>query len=294
MAVDVAATAAQLGHTGLIVVQDMFLNGFSRTFAGSGYRRINPFQVQAGTAPSSFVAPHSLGDWEGYDHDSVPAGSGLAIVMGYAGFTLSWTNPAGYSLAPSILDCMIYVRSMGASEDLSVDPFTSPDKTQSGGDDATEFVTAASFVGEFVAIGVKARFDDSVAVHEGAVGFAPAGGQTPLIGAGIGISSGQAIWAPAPTIDSVDQVTDPGTCSIPDVVELSIDVSMQGPSTGTLQESVDMGAFVTVDSGVPAGSTSLTRNVPSGSNYRYRLRYNSVSPDTWSNILGRDAECTLV
>lgn len=283
----------ELGRTSNVSLAAAAANPYSRTFAGSGYRRASPLQVALGAA--DVAAPVSLAGWEGYDQDSVPPGSNLAIAMGYAGFNLTWTNPAGYGLAPSILDCFIYVRSMGAAQDLSVNPFVSPDKTQSGGDGESAFVTAASFVGEFVAIGILTRFDDSVVVHEGAVGFSPAGGQTPLLAA-IGISSGQAIWAPEPSIDDVIQLTDPGTCiaGCTGCVDVRLNVTMQGTSSGRLERRVDGGAFALVDAAVPAGSSQLNQfGLDAQKHYEWRLRYNAVSPDAWSTIEGITTECTL-
>lgn len=277
-------------------------NGYTRTLAGSGYLRVNPFEVELGQAadPDDGVSGlHSLLAWVGYTHASIPAGSELTATPGYGTVTLNWTRPNGYTRAPSILEQRIFVKDTGESTinatALAVNPFDSPDQSQAAGDGTSDVVNVASYQGSVIAIGVKAEFDDSVTVHVATDGngYTGAVGEDLLLGAGAGIAIQVMAGNPGPI--SVTQTTDPDTCTVGDNVNLRIDVNMQGPSLGTLQEQVNGGAWTTIDSGVAAGTLVINRSVQSGNNYRYRLRYNDVSPDDWATQTGTvSAVCNLL
>ena len=206
--------------------------------------------------------------------------------------------PSGYvAAAYAVLTQKLMIRSMGASENLSLDTFTSPFSTTDVGDVATYTVSAT--VNEWFAIGVKCYFDDSVTVHElsSAGAYTYKAGQTPMLGASAGISSGAAVYSTAPVIDSIIQSTDPGTCLVgcTGCVDFTINLDMQGPSLGTIQEKIGAGSWVTLDTGVPAGTASISRtNKDASVLYSYRIRYNDVSPDDWSNTGSITTECTLV
>jgi len=296
--VSLNAIAAQLGRTsGQMNLSLLRPNGYTRTFAGSGYRRVNPFQVEVGTAPDPDVASsiHLLGDWLGYTQNAVSAGGSLANSSGYGEFDLTWSLPTGYSRAPAILNQRVYLKDTDETDinatSLSVDPFTSPDQTADAGDGTSDTVNVAAYEPNVVAIGLLCEFDDSVVIHE-SLGYAGAGGQDILIGAGTGIAAGVFSTNPGPV--TCTQTTDPNTCSGGDPVNLQIQCNMQGPSTGTLQRSVNGGAFATIDSGVSAGTTVINRSETSGNNFRYRLRYNVISPDTWATQVGNtSAVCNL-
>jgi hypothetical protein len=85
-----------------------------------------------------------------------------------------------------------------------------------------------------------------------------------------------------PEITSVTQTTNPDSCSVGSPVNLRIQMVSAGSSLMTLQRSVNGGAFATVDSGVTAGTTVINRSETSGSGYRYQVKYNDVSPETYS------------
>lgn len=298
MSVSLNAVGSALGKSGAVTLSDTVENGYTRTHAGSGYRRINPFQAESGNAPSELTAPHTLGDWVAYSHSSVNSGSALAVTRGYMEISVSWSKPAGYSRAPSILTQKVYWKDMGTSEDLSVNPFNLPTGTADVGDVTSYDITSALTAGHYYAVGVKVEFDDSVDSHTNAdsLGYDSAMGETGLLGGGRGVSSGK-VYDDAPTIDSVVQDTDPGSCLVgcTNCVDITINVTMEGSSQGTLQEQVDGGGWTTIDSGVPAGSASLSRtNLDAGVSYDYRLKYNDVAGSKWSNVGSITTECTLV
>jgi hypothetical protein len=287
----------QLGRSGAVSLDALAEDGYTRTQAVSGYRRVSPFQVELGRAedPDTWAAPHSLDDWNGYTQNDVPAGDDLAVAGGYGTIDLDWVRPAGYTRATAIVNQRLYVKDTGETEfnatSLSVDPFDSPDQSQSSGDGDSDTDNVAAYEGNVIAIGLLAEFDDSVAVHE-SLGYDGAAGEQDLIGAGVGIAA--QVFASDPGPVTAVQTTDPDTCQTLDPVNIQISVDMQGPSTGTLQRSTNGGAFATVDASVGAGTQTINRSETSGSNYAYRLRYNDVSPDTWATMVGTvSAVCNL-
>lgn len=100
-----------------------------------------------------------------------------------------------------------------------------------------------------------------------------------------------------PVIDSVIQTTPADQClaGCSNCVSIRVNLTMVGSSLGTLQQRVDGGSWSTVDSGVTAGATrvNLSGRDPAKL-YEYRIRYNDVSPDTWSTVRGVTTECTLI
>lgn len=100
-----------------------------------------------------------------------------------------------------------------------------------------------------------------------------------------------------PVIDSVVQTTPAASCvaGCTGCLNIRINVTMVGSSQGTLQERVNGGSWSTVDSGVTAGATALiVASRDAGKLYEYRLRYNDVSPATWSTTGGVTTECELL
>lgn len=281
-------------------------NGYTRTDAGSGYLRVNPFQVEDGNAddPARGDSLHYLGNWVAYDHDHFNGGSNLEVTNGYGEVTLAWAKPAGYSRAEAILDQKIWVKATGYTGDTpgetqtSTNPFDTPDQTQLAGDALTDDVNLASYPGEWVAIGIAPTFDDSVTVHEGGAGngdYSAKAGETPLTGAGAGILV--RAYDEQPPTCSVTQITDPDSCYVGNNVTLRISVGMEGPSTGRLEESTNGGSsWSLVDSSVTAGTANIDVSRASGGpNYKFRIRYNDVSPDTWRTQTGTTTPtCNLI
>ena len=297
MSVTLNTVGTALGKVGSVTLAGAVENGYARTHAASGYLRVNPFEVGDGQAPSEFVAPHTLGDWASYTQAAMNTGSDLEVTVGYAELEVTWVLPTGYSLATAILTQKLMIRSMGGSEVLSTDPFDTPFSTTDVADVVT--FTVAATVGEFFAIGVKSYFDDSVTVHEvsSSNAYVYKTGETPLTGAGAGVSSEAAVYDTSPTISSVVQDTDPGAClaGCTGCVDITVNVTMEGTSAATVQEKVASGSWVTIDTGLPAGSSSFARtSLDAGVLYEYRLKYNAVSPETWSTTGSITTECTLV
>ena len=299
--VSLIAVAAQLGKTaGTIKLSELRDNGYARTFAGSGYRRVNPFEVENDNAqdPNEAGTQHRLGDWIGYIQSTINQGSNLLATGGYGDADLSWSLPSGYSRATSILNQRVYVKDTGETSfnetALSTNPFSSPDQSQSLGD-ATSLsgLNLASYEGNVVAIGIKAEFDDSVATHESPDGtsYSAHASAQDLTGAGAGIAL--FVIPSIPEITGVTQTTDPDSCFGGDPVNIRIDITSYGSSLMTLQRSVNGGAWSTVDSSVSAGTSQINRSEISGNSYRYRIQYNDVG--TYSGASSStSAICNLV
>lgn len=300
--VSLLSTGAQLGKTtGQVRLGLLRANGYTRDFATAGYLRVNPFQVENGNGqdPDEAGAQHRLGDWLNYLQGILNTGSELLVESSYGEVRLSWTKPAGYDRAPAILEQQMYMKGTGETEinttSTSVNPFSAPDSKIPAGDGTSGTIPAGSFGGTVVAVGVKVEFDDSATLHTNtdATAYDIAAGQDPLIGGGRGVAV--KVYDVAPTITNVSQSPDRADCVAGSDVTVTIHLDMEGPSLGTLQESVNGGAFTTINSSVAAGSTAvnLTR-ASDGTQYSYRIRYNDVSPDQWSNTADYTPVCDLI
>lgn len=293
-------TGIQLGRTTgqTVSLKTLRLNGYTRTFASDGYKRVNPFEVARNHAddPNSGSSNYSLGAWVGYQQSYCAPGSNLAYTIGYGSISVSWSKPSGY--LDSLCDQYLYAKDTGQtvvnSTALAVNPFSSPSQSQGLGDGTAASVNLASYSGRYVALGVKSRWYDSVTTYEandnGA--YSGASGQQLLTGAGVGILVRAYNTVPG-TVSAV-QLTDPNSCYVGQNVTLRVSFSMEGPSTGRLEEQVNGGSWTVVTT-ISAGSSSIDLSRASGSNYKYRLRYNSVSPDQWSTMSGTvSAVCNLI
>lgn len=273
-------------------------DGYTRTFAGDGYRRVNPGEVEGGNADDPAAPANSLNAWNGYDHDRVAAGSDLEAAGGYGEADVDWVKPAGYDRAPALMNQRIYVKDTGETSlnatALATNPFDTPDQTQSAGDGASDTVDLGAYEGNVVAIGVKAEFDDSVDVHE-SLGYPAKAGEDALTGAGAGIAL--LVRSSVPVINSITQLTDPASClaGCTGCVTIRLSVTMEGPSQGTLRVSTNGGStWSTVDSAVAAGATQIDLTVDAGVSLDYDLAYNDVSPTQRSASQSITTECTLV
>lgn len=283
--------------TGAKNLAAMATDRFTRTLSVDGYARVNPFEVNAGRAPSEEATPHNLRDWEAYTHSSLNTGSQLAITAeGYGEVSLSWTLPTGYSVDTGSLVQRVYWKDMGTSEDLNINPFDTPTGTASAGDGTTHDITGLT-TGHFYAIGVKVEWDDSDAILENSDGSAynTAAGETPLIGGGRGIAS-EEIFGTTPNFSNLVQ-TSSDQCFIPAEVNLELTVNLEGPSTALLEVKINAGSFATDIAAVSAGTTTIVRSKASGNNYTWRIRYNDIgggSPGPFSVERTVTASCVLV
>lgn len=293
-------TGIQLGRTTgqTVSLKTLRLNGYTRTFASDGYKRVNPYEVAAGRAddPNSGSSNYSLGAWVGYQQSYCAPGSNLAYTIGYGSISVSWSKPSGY--LDSLCDQYLYAKDTGQtvvnSTALAVNPFSSPSQSQGLGDGTSASVNLGSYSGRYVALGVKSRWYDSVTTYEandnGA--YSGASGQQLLQGAGVGILVRAYNTVPG-TVSAV-QLTGPDYCYVGESIWLRVYFSMEGPSTGRLEEQVNGGSWTFANT-ISAGSSSIDLYRASGSNYKYRLRYNDVSPDQWSTMSGTvSAVCNLI
>lgn len=278
---------AQLKGTNPGSLDDARLNGFTRTLSGSGLARVNPFFLNVDVEGTN---PYGLDEWVGYLQNAFPTrGGSLLVTPGYGEFEATWVRPDGYTRALDIVDQRLYFNSMGTSEDLNVNPFTG---SFAGAGDGTSYVHGSVTPGNYYAVGVKQLWDDSdeIFICPDASAYEPHPDATPLIGAGAGVSSGK-IYGLAPTMDSWSQSPDRSSCLVGSDVTLSLNWTMEGPSTGTLEENVNGTGWTLLDSSIPAGSTGASLTRASNNDYEYRLRYNDVSTVTWSNVLLAEPMC---
>lgn len=300
MSVSLRDTLAELGQTtGAKSLMEAVDDGYTRTHAVSGRKRVNPFEVEASRGDDPTTPAYSLLAWEGYDQDDMPEGDDLAVDSGYGEIDLTFVRPAGYTRATAIVDQKGYGRDTGETTinaaALAVNPFSTPDTSPSVGDGTTGTLSGLT-EDEVAAVGVKVEFDDSVDVHTNvdSLAYDYAVGEDPLIGAGRGVAV--LVFPANPGPISVTQDTDPDTCATGDPVDITIDFDMRGPSTGRLEQQKDGGSWTLVDASVTAGSSSATVSRDSdGSYYKFRIRYNDVTPDDWVTQTGTTTPtCNLV
>lgn len=307
-AVSLITTGEALGRTSgqEVKLGSLRDDGYTRTFAGSGYLCVNPYEEAAGRAddPNRGDSLHYLGNWENYEHARLPAASDLEHTQGYGEVDLDWSGASGHDSAPEIVGYKIYTKDTGYSGDspgeteTSTDPTDTPDQTQEEGFIVTAVESATVDLGSYgdnwVAIVIVTLFDDSVTKHEDNVGASPKAGETPLTGAFEGILL--RTFAETPPECSAIQTTDEATCTVGDNVNIRVSVQMEGPSTGRLEQQVNGGSWTLVDSSVTAGAANVNLSRASnGDNYKFRIRYNSVSPDNWRTMTGTiTPTCILV
>lgn len=300
MTVSLRTIAGRLKRTtGIKSLKALVDDGYTRTLAADDYARVNPFEVEGGNADDPSSPTYGLSQWELYDHDSVPAGDDLEVASGYGTVTLDWIRPTDYPLSGAALGPVtqrISAKDSGETTvnvtSLSVDPFDTPDQTQDAGDGDTDDVSLSTYGDNYVAVGVKAEFDDSDEVFTG-VGYDGKVGEDILLGAGAGILVKPYGLNPGPL--SVTQTTDPDSCATGDNVNLRIQCTMEGTSTGRLEQQENGGSWTLVDSSVAAGTLQINLSRQSGNNYKFRLRYNDVSPDDWATQTGTvSAVCNLI
>lgn len=299
-------TGVKLGRTSgqLVKLGDLRRDGYTRTKAGFGYLAVNPYEVQAGKAgdPDEAGSLHRLGDWAGYGHSRLPAASDLEdLEGGYDAVDVAWVAPPGASRAPELVGFRVYIKDTGTPHtsspgdpETSTDPTSSPDKTVDVGFGASvveALETSFTPAGNWMAVAVVSLFDDSVTEHEDTEGASAKAGEVALTGAFEGILA--KVFSASPTIEGVRQNPLPDDCLVGSNVDIFIDVLMEGGSQGTLQESVNGGAFSTIDSNVTAGAQGELGpfSRASGNNYQYRLRYNDVSPNQWDTSTVFSAAC---
>lgn len=298
--VNLRALGIQFGRTTgqTVSLKTLRLDGYTRTLSADGYRRVNPYEVGRSRAddPNSTSTEWRLSAWVAYSQSYCAPGSNLAYSDGYDTISTSWSLPTGY--LASLCDQELYVKDTGQTSinatALAVNPFSSPSQTQGVGDTTSASVNLASYSGRYVALGVKSKWNDGTTTYEAADdgAYGVASGQTPLTGAGTGILV--RAWEGTPPSISAVQLTDPDSCSVGDDVTLRVSHSLEGTSQATLQQQVNGGSWTTVSSSVAAGSSSSDLSRASGNTYKFRIRYNDVTPDSWRTQTGTvSAICNL-
>lgn len=297
--------ATQLKKTsGAIAMNSMHTAVYIRTWTdATTFARENPYEAANGDAPTEHNSPYNLNDFDGYIQSTCNVGTGLTATPGYGKVTISWNLPSNFNTyRPQLLAVKGYVKGTGYSggspgeTETSTEPRTSPYTTNIEGytnpGPTTMDFTISGLAGTWVAVCLTGLFDDSDEVFESTTEYGVDAGESyPLTGGDIGCLV--FVYDTEPTINSVVQQTDPNTCSIPDDVDVNINVTMEGTSTGTLQRKTGVGGtWGNVDTNVTAGSSVLNDTVASGNTYYYRLRYNT-GPSDWSNEGSFSATCNL-
>ena len=294
-----------MSKTGVIKLTEVAASdGYTRVHSSGGYGKLNHFAVQNGYAPAPATTPESLHAFESYSN-AINTGSLLILSSGgYESATITWTLPAGYSLNPDSTTQRVYWKSMGTSEDLSVNPFdaSAPGFSSADAGAATTYTITGLDATNFYAIGVKVEWDDSILPiientdgNAYAADTAPSQPSNPLTGGGAGISSNEIFPSDPSPITATQTSTTACTIGV-DNVTIKIDHAMQGTSTGLLQYQLNGGTWTTLVASKPAGSSSTNHTVIGGGTdlYKYRMSYNDVSGPIWATMTGTVlAECTI-
>lgn len=281
-------------------LDELLPDGYTRTLAGDGLARVNPFQVEAGLAPDPATDPgsdYSLDDWATYGHPNFPQdGSNLTAQGAYLAIDVTWTRPAGYTRDLASVNQRVYWKDMGTSQDTNVNPFDSPTGSALVGD-VTSYQITGVLDGHHYAVGVKQEWDDSDEVYTTGDGsaYTGAGGQTLLLGPGVGVASGVVSGSTPPT-PTTQQLTDPDTCASgdPSGVEIRCNYTLEGPGPMTLQRKLDAGAWNTVVTGITANGSYDNTDYPGIGTVYFRTFYESVSPTTYSAEASRTIQCNLI
>lgn len=294
---EVAVNQLKHGSGVAIVLADMAINRFTRVLGAgtavtrTGYARVNPFEESKGNAPSEEVAPHSLNDWENYDHDRIESGDDLDVSLIPGKFVVTWTKHAGYN--NSLCQQRLYYNSMGASQDLSVNPFAG--SYHNAGDASTYDITGLT-AGNWYALGLKVVFNDSDAdiLPPDSTACNADVGATELIGAGEGISSGAGFSPATPTGMSAIQSgsTPPEDCFGGDSVTMVVSWDILR-AAGTMEKSLAGGPWGAAGT-YGIGSTGTNRSETSNTTVRYRMKYTASDPETWNTSASTDVSCTRI
>ncbi len=171
--VNLTTIGTALGKTGAITLEGVQLNGYTRTYsvAATDYKRVNPFQVEAGQAgdPAS-GAPYNLTDWEGYAHWDASSALNFGTSVDVTArdedeVSLSWTLPAGWTRNLAGLILRIYYKACTGECDETDDPRSGGSSTD-GANDASSFtVTGLSAFTRYI-FAVVTRWNDDDTVHE--------------------------------------------------------------------------------------------------------------------------------
>jgi hypothetical protein len=273
-----------MGKVGSVSLQDLETNPFTRTHAADGYAKVNPW----GGGPTEFAAPHSLNAWENYNHTADPdSGDDLEVTVGYREVTIDWVKHSLYE--NGACRQLVYHKTMGSTEDLSTNPFSSPSGTSDVDDVATYTITGLT-AGNFYAIGLKAEFDDTngnveLPADDNACNVKT--GQTPLNGGGEGLSTGVAVYASEPSPVTATQTSTTDCFFGVDNVTIRVTIGMKGPSLGHLQYQKNGGSWTDLVTSLSAGTTTYDHVVlGDDSTYKYRCHYHDISPDSWATMTG--------
>jgi len=263
-----------LGETGAHNMEDAFLLPYTRTVAAGTLVRLNPFSINDGDGPSSFVAPHTLGDFDNYGHTRMHIGDAVAIVMGTSGWSVSWGAAAGFQA--DVCKYRVYWKNTGTSEDLSSLPLTGASPAFIDAGASLSIADQSVSVGDWIAVVVVVEFNDGRTVLVGGSGFPGAIGQNELTGADEGVHSLNAKPSPTPGIPTAVQINPAvGSCDGETTATLRVSISGFTAEAQTLEVSKNDGAYgvlvTTIVAGATYGHSGLA--LDNGDTYEFRASY---------------------
>lgn len=288
---DLDGVWAVLKGTGTANLDDLIADGYTRTLAGDGLARINPFYVEEGFCPdpATETAPFGLDDWLGYAHSGFPpavfAGTSLRAQGQYAGVTLHWNLPAGYSRAPGLLRQRIDYK----AGDVNTDPSVSPDGTIHIGDETSYEVSLGT--GSRYAFIVRALFNDSDEeyIPSGDNGYRPDPSATELVTVE-GILT-DTIYGSTPPTPTTSQLTPSASCAVGDTdVEVRCNYTLNGSGPMTLERQVNGGGWSPIVTGINANG-SHTGEYGGNDEVQFRTYYEDISPPVYSAVATRQIFC---
>lgn len=152
----------QFGKSGSVSLNDLAgADGYTRTYAASGYYRVNPFEVANGDAPAPASGANALSDWDGYAQATINPGSNFDCTAspGPNSVGFDWTQGAGYGndLA-SVRQRFFYQTCTGPIDCASADPFSGSPMEQDAGDGASDTLTGLSDNTYYV-VGLQVEWD---------------------------------------------------------------------------------------------------------------------------------------
>ena len=277
--------ATKLGvSVGTHTMEDLVINAYTRTPSTTVPARLNPFSVFDHSI--TFTAPHSLNEFENYNQAVIEIGSTVAIVMGPAGWSVSWGAAAGFESA--VCKYRVYWKNVGSSEDLASLPLTGASPAFIDAGASLSIGNQSVSVGDWIAVVIVAEFNDGRTVRVGSTGFPGAIGQNELTGADEGVHSLNAMPSPTPNVPTAVQINPAvGACDGETTATLRVTVGGFAGAAQTLQVSKNGGTYSTLVTTIVASSSYNHSGLllDNGDTYTFKAKY-TVGTGTYSGTDG--------
>lgn len=206
------------------------------------YARLNPFNLTADMPDGS--ANHSLSEYDGYSHATIPKGVDLEGTEEPGGFSLEWVNataPQGFTTANGCNNVIYWKEYPSEPTEVPTDVITDdPATANEPGTSTTQSVASST---NWVLVAVKTSWNDTLYSIGGAIRSATEKHD---------LKSGQAshgdgqilleVHPETPTFGSITQDPAEQECYAFAVVEMWVSVTGHGSSAMTLYKSTNSGA----------------------------------------------------